>query len=414
MTTTTLTVGYLHVGGPQHGVARYGRLLAAEAQRRPELRVCEAEVVLDGSRPENHGRLARAAEALSEADVVHMQYNAQLVKSVWGPGWSQIDNLWTFLREIPAPLAVTLHDLPPPTGWVSIRKLARTKVELLIRRRLERLLRLRRVTTVPSFALRSKVRLNLHYAVTLGWLARRCRSLLVCSQEECTRLTGFLPSASVSVIPHFVEERVLPLSREDAKLGLGLQGMQVVTLLGYIHPRKGHSLLVAAMRELPGNVHVVMAGGAEPHHADYLQSLRDSARASGVSNRLRITGYLTEPELELYLTATDVAVCPFRNVAASGSVSTWLSAGRRIIASELPQIAEYNNLERGAIETFSPHEPTALAAALLRILETDAADQLTAIARLRDRLQISRVLDAHLNVYRQIHPPARRPRGRVA
>jgi glycosyltransferase involved in cell wall biosynthesis len=413
MTASKLTVGYLHIGRPQHGVARYGRLLAAEALRRPELRVCEAEVVLDGSRPENHRRLARAAEALSQADVVHIQYNAQLAKSVWGPGWSQLENLWTFIREIPSPLAVTLHDLRPPTGWVSIRNLARTKIELLMRRRLERLLRLRRVTAVPSFALRSKVRLNLHYAVTLGWLARRCRRLLVCSQEECGRLTGFLPSASVMVIPHFIEERALPLSREDAKRGLGLQGIQVVTLLGYIHPRKGHTLLLNAMRELPGNVHVVMAGGAEPNHTDYLQGLRDAARASGVSNRLRITGYLTEAELELYLAATDIAVCPFTNVAASSSLSTWLSAGRRIIASELPQIAEYNGLERGAIETFTPYEPTALAAALLRMLETGAVDQLTAIARIRDRLHISRVLDAHLDVYQQLRP-ANRSRGRVA
>jgi glycosyltransferase involved in cell wall biosynthesis len=254
-----------------------------------------------------------------------------------------------------------------------------------------------------SFPLRSKVRRNLRPdAVTLGWIGRRCGCLLVCSQEERARLTDFLSTASVAVIPHFVEERFLSLGREDAKLSLGLAGMHVITLLGYVYPRKGHGLLIEAMRELRSNVHVVVAGGVEPHNADYLENLRDSARASGVLQRLHITGYLSEAELERYLAATDVAACPFTTFSASGSISTWISAGKRILATDLPQVMEYNRLEPGAIETFSPYASAALAAAIQRLLETGANNQLAAIARLRDRLHVSRMLDSHLQVYRKL------------
>jgi glycosyltransferase involved in cell wall biosynthesis len=407
MTTTKLTVGYLHVGRPQHGVSRYGRLLAAEAQRRPELRVREAVVTLDGSRAENHARLGRAAEALAGADVVHLQYNNQLTKSVWGPGWSQMDNLRTFIRYSPAPLAISLHDVYPPTSWAFIRKLAGNKLKSLTRRGFQRLLHTRGMaTTQPSFSLRSEVRRNLRPdAVTLGWVCRH-RRLLVCTQEERGRLIGFIPSAAVTVIPHFVEERRLPLGPDDARRVLGLAGTRVVTLLGYVHPRKGHALLVEAMKDLPDNVHVVVAGGAERDHAGYLESLWDSARASGVAHRLRVTGYLPEFELDRYLAATDVAVCPFTRLSASCSVSTWLSAGCPIVAFDLPQIAEYNRLEAGAIETFSPYAPPALAAAILRLLESGAGNQLRAISRLRDRLHIARIMDAHLDVYRQLRPTA--------
>jgi glycosyltransferase involved in cell wall biosynthesis len=219
---------------------------------------------------------------------------------------------------------------------------------------------------------------------------------------------AFLPSATVRVIPHFVEERVLAANRDDAKRALGLAGFQVVTLLGYIHPRKGHALLIDAMRELPESVVVVLAGKAQPEHAAYLQEIRRAADEAGVSHRLRMTGYLSEAQLNAYLAATDLAVCPFTKVSASGSISTWLSAGRRILASELPQVAEYNAWEPGAIEVFSPYTPSGLASGINRVLACKGERQLKSINLLRERLTISRVLDAHLEIYGQLRSEAAR------
>jgi glycosyltransferase involved in cell wall biosynthesis len=155
---------------------------------------------------------------------------------------------------------------------------------------------------------------------------------------------------------------------------------------------------------------IVIAGGSEPNHAAYRDALLAEARVDGNAERLRITGYLPDEKLEVYLAATDLAVCPFRAASASGSLSTWVSASRRILASDIPQITEYNRLEPDAIATFSPYAPAALAAAILRVLATDEETQLAALARLRDRLDISVILDAHLQVYRQVSRPGARGR----
>jgi glycosyltransferase involved in cell wall biosynthesis len=399
--TAKLAVGYLHVGRPQHGVSRYGRLLAAEARTRPELLVREAELLLDGQGKENRHRLLRAAGDLAGADVVHLQYNTQLASSVWGPGWSQLANLWTFVRRVHAPLAVSVHDLFPPASWRVISQLTRTKIALLARHRLARVMRSPAAAEeVPSFGLRSKLRRNFRpEAVTLRWLARGGRHLIVCTQEERERLNEFIPGATVTVIPHFVETRVLPVARGDAKQALGLGDRRVVTLLGYIHPRKGHVLLVDAMPHLPPDVIVVFAGGAAPEQGGYLAELLNAARVTGTAERIRVTGYLPESELEQYLAATDLAVCPFTAASASGSLSTWISVQKPVLASDLPQISEYNQIEPGAIETFRPYTAGAFAEAVCRLLNTGREEMHAAVGRLREKLSISRMLARHVSAY---------------
>jgi glycosyltransferase involved in cell wall biosynthesis len=126
------------------------------------------------------------------------------------------------------------------------------------------------------------------------------------------------------------------------------------------------------------------------------------AKEKKVDN-LEITGYLSEEELEMYLMATDLAVCPFSRCSASGSLSTWISLGRTILASDLPQIAEYNKLEPGAIETFNPYTPNALAEAIREILPICSNSDNLSLAKLQKKLSISAIFERHLNDYRLLH-----------
>jgi len=41
-----MKIGYLHIGSHKHGGCRYGRILAAEARRRPNLAVIEAYLLI--------------------------------------------------------------------------------------------------------------------------------------------------------------------------------------------------------------------------------------------------------------------------------------------------------------------------------------------------------------------------------
>ncbi len=124
--------------------------------------------------------------------------------------------------------------------------------------------------------------------------------------------------------------------------------------------------------------------------------MRNLAKTLGVADRVRITGYLAEKELEYYLVATDIPVCPYKVCYASGSLSSWLSAGRLVLASALPQFQEYNRIEPGTIRTFSPYTPMALAHAIQAMLALSSPGVNDMVLRLRDQLAIQVIFDKHL------------------
>jgi glycosyltransferase involved in cell wall biosynthesis len=369
-----LMIGYVHAGPPHHGVNRYGRLLAAEIANRPDVCIVECDLQLQGPPPEEQTQIAAAAARLRAADVVHVQYNNQRIGSVWGQGWRQLVNLRLFARTVARPVVVTVHDVYPllPHGSIAHRPL-------------------RAVRTVVGAA---------PQLLTRTWLRRNAAQLVVCSHEERRRLTD--DEARVQVIPHFVEPRLTHVSSAEAKAALGWSGNRVITVLGYIHRRKGHALVVDVLSELPEDVIAVFAGAPVPTDPAVVDRLRARAAARGVAHRLHVTGFIPESQLHLYLMATDVAVCPFAQLSASSSLSTWISAARPIVASNLPQIAEYNALEPGAISTFDPYTASALAKAIGGALERDGRELDSGVAGLRTRLRLSTIADSHLDSYRDV------------
>jgi glycosyltransferase involved in cell wall biosynthesis len=365
-----MQIGYLHLGPEEHGVTRYGALLAAAARNAGELTVRECQVKLTGDDARDRRSLADAARELSAADLVHVQYNNQLTGSIWGPGWKQVSNLWEFTRALRRPFVATLHDIyGAPWHGRSVKGI---------------LGRIQHAITPHSIALRQ--------------LQRSARGLFVCSMEERRRLSS---DRGVTVIRMFVEARELSQSAEAARTALGFGGRRVVTLLGYIHGRKGHRLLIEALAQLREDVVAVLAGGPVRQDTAIVNDLIALAERLGVADRVRITGYLAEEELNSYLAATDLAVCPFKDVSASASLSTWISATRPLLASDLPLIAEYNALEPGSIRTFHPYSSDALAAGIRDALEADAGPA-QAVARLRDRLILPSMLAHFVTAYQEI------------
>jgi glycosyltransferase involved in cell wall biosynthesis len=378
---TRMKIGYLHLGEREHGVCRYGRILAAEAarrQRQGQLEVVETEQLLSGERSGDAKQLAEAASSLGSVDLIHLQHSPGL----WGAGWAQLANLRSFLAGCRAPVVATLHDVYPADTWKLWKSKARPPVRWL-RGQLRSLQR-----GLPN----SKAR---------RLLLDGCAAVLVCSDQERERLASSPGAEKLIRIDHFVEERPELPDRSQARRELGLEGRRVVTLLGFIHPSKGHDLLVKALPGLPEDVLVVFAGRPSRGNQEFLDKLRRRAATRRVLERIRFTGYLSEEELARYLVATDLAVAPFRYLSASGSLSTWISVGRRTLCSALPQVEEYHRLEPDAIETFEPYRAEVLAAAIRRALESgDETDP--AVLRLRERLRVPRIFDAHLEQYRRV------------
>jgi glycosyltransferase involved in cell wall biosynthesis len=127
----------------------------------------------------------------------------------------------------------------------------------------------------------------------------------------------------------------------------------VLTIFGFIVARKGYDVALRALRELPEEFVLLIAGGK--HFADrtgYVEELQADIRRLGLEKRVRITGYLQEEELAQAMSATDIALAPFHSMSASASVAELLGHGKPVIASDLPPLRALAQ-EVGSITLFA-------------------------------------------------------------
>jgi glycosyltransferase involved in cell wall biosynthesis len=346
-------LGFVHLGRPESGVRRYGQLIADEARGRPGLTVLEAEA---GRIDEDAAQLTRVASELADAQVVVMQWN----RRGWGKHGRSLTRLMRFRRAYRGALVVTLHDIFERTG-------------------------VRQRWLQPE-------------AWSLRYLARVADRVIVHSEVEVERLRGLIPSDRIAVVPHFVERRSLRLTPAAAREQLGLGDRRIVTLLGFVYGRKGHRYAVEAVPELPADVVMVYAGGPVAGRSHVHDLALSKARQLSLGDRFRVTGYLSDEDLETWIAATHLAILPFTDLSASGSLSSWISAAKPMLVSDLPGFREYDARVPGALRFFGPPEPGPLAAAINAALAGSLPDPDPAVARLAQELGMERTVDRYLAV----------------
>lgn len=346
-----MKVGFLNYGLPQHGVVRYGRYLAAELSRQGH---DVTDVHLQPST--STCAYADALRSLAHCDVVHLQLRR--VWSEWALGGDAqhgvglIEKAFKVLPRI----VLTMHDFnnaefgPIDGGLNTIERQLRAAVGVMVFNEGERL--------------------------------------------AVQRYSG----APIREIFHFVEDRSLPLTKDAAKAQLGLSG-SVVTVLGFIFPRKGHAVALDSLSRCTSAITLVFAGGSAMGGGDqFLNKLVSKARKRGVAQRLVVTGYLPEPEIEAYLAATDLALCPFLSSPASGSLSTWISVGKPVIVSAVPQLLRYRTLQPQALWYVEPGNAAELAQAIDARVE-NVPDTRREVLALRDQLHIRHLAHEHVDFY---------------
>jgi glycosyltransferase involved in cell wall biosynthesis len=400
-----MKIGYLHLGPPQHGINRYGRMLATESQQRYDLMVLEAEAILTDNQIYNREVLLNAAKYLSQADLVHIQFS-YFNDLLWGTGWRQLEHLQVFLSHCSCPIVATLHDVYyAPTGFKEIPK----HILSLLSSKTENIGVQEEASPLTSIlrkffrAVKESWENNYGAATTaLKELSKHADLILVCSKVEAQRLSDRVDPGKLKIVPHFVEPRFSSITPMGARKSLGLVEHRVITILGYVFAYKGHQLVVEAISYLPSDIQVIFAGSGDAE-TELVYTLMKLAEKNGVGHRLHLTGYLSEADLEKYLMATDLAICAFKEFSASGSISTWISVNCPILASDLPQISEYNEIEIDAIKIFKPYTPIALASAICQTLAEDQEPQKAKVASLGQKLSLSNIVDKHVTFYRAVN-----------
>jgi glycosyltransferase involved in cell wall biosynthesis len=171
-----------------------------------------------------------------------------------------------------------------------------------------------------------------------------------------------------------------------------------VAVLGFFYPGKGHADVADALRVLRGSTGaeatLTVLGGPSAGHEAELDDLVRRTREDGVA--VEVTGYLPEADLLRRSRAAAVPVVAHRHVSASGSLNSWITAGRRPLVRAGGYASEMAELRPG---TLTVYEPTGLAEAVAAALAEPATTWLAPDAVLSPGL--AEVAAAYLRWWRE-------------
>lgn len=116
-----------------------------------------------------------------------------------------------------------------------------------------------------------------------------------------------------------------------------------VGVLGFLYPGKGHEDLIEALRGTDYRLRFL--GAVSAGHEEW---------ARGLEHHAEITGWLSDDELAREIGRVEIPVCAHRHFSASGSLMTWLGAGRTVLASDSDYTREIDRWLPGRITRVSP------------------------------------------------------------
>ena len=365
-----MKLAFLRTGDTQHGLYRYAsKLSEAATELGHEVRNFDLSPELLST----PNTTAIANQLTKETfGCCFLQFNYQ----VWGGSKMGLKLANVLFEETSCPFVTTIHDMQYTPGFNSKPSLSPMAIlkaaKNYFRNRKESSLKRRLFETMIN---RSKI-------VTV-FNRRELDFASACSKRNHIRL-----------LPHFVEQASeTVLSADDAKTKLGYSPKsKLIIVLGFIHRRKSQHLLLKAAPFLKTKDYKIVLVG-KCNSPEYHEELVKLATEKGLtSQQFKITGFLDEHELALYLNAADLAVCPFREMAASGSISTLIAADVPILGSDIPGIQDYNKISPGAI-AISSLRPKELANQIEIMLNRDRPVISACLQHIREELNIHRTMN---------------------
>ena len=177
---------------------------------------------------------------------------------------------------------------------------------------------------------------------------------------------------------------------------LDLGDAPVVLCVAQKREHKNIAGLVRAMASVPGAV-LVLPGAPTPHEAE----LRALAAQLGIEERVRFLGWLTDAQLEGLYRAATVFVQPSFDEGFGLPVLEAMGRGVPVACSDAASLPE---VAGDAALLFDPHDPSAMADAIARLLN-DEALRADLVARGRERIERftwRRTAELTLDAYRQV------------
>ncbi|MCY1143720.1 hypothetical protein OWR29_37440 [Actinoplanes sp. Pm04-4] len=172
-------------------------------------------------------------------------------------------------------------------------------------------------------------------------VAAVARGVVVNSRHEAAHL------AEAGIVPRALG--VVPLPVTPAPAGAAPQsGPPDVAVLGFFYPGKGHAEVVDALaRSTVRPARLTVLGGPSAGHEADLLDFTAAAGQRGVT--VEVSGFVPEADLMTRCRAVTVPVVAHRHFSASGSLATWIAAGRRPLVVESRYTREMAALRPGTV-----------------------------------------------------------------
>lgn len=156
-------------------------------------------------------------------------------------------------------------------------------------------------------------------------------------------LTPYIASNKIEAISHGVDTTLQMHTKAEARKALGiLENEQIVLFFGFVNWFKGADIAAKAFKNvstLNGKpTRLIMAGGksATLHKKEYYRSyFKKVLNTVHSSNKTTLTGYVSEEMVNLYFSACDLVVFPYRYFhSASGVLAQTLAYKKPFIVSK--------------------------------------------------------------------------------
>jgi glycosyltransferase involved in cell wall biosynthesis len=190
--------------------------------------------------------------------------------------------------------------------------------------------------------------------------------LLAVSEEMRNDMIALgMPAERIKVHHTGVDQAAFhPMDRAAAKAALGINGPLILTV-GYLIARKGQTLVIDAMLEIPDATLLIVGQGPDK------AALEDQIRARGLQDRVRLIGPKAHEDLPPLFAAADVMALPS---ASEGLANVWVEAtacGTPIVIADIGGAREV--VESPSAGRIVERTPAAIAAAINELLANPPA-----------------------------------------
>jgi glycosyltransferase involved in cell wall biosynthesis len=204
----------------------------------------------------------------------------------------------------------------------------------------------------------------------------KARALIVLTSFIKNKLVeAGVPENKILIAPDGVdlEKFDIDISKEEARKKFSLPSDKI--LIGYVgmlktmEMSKGIDLAIEALKNLPGNIILVLVGGNKMDIDEY----QNFASSLDLRDRVIFTGRVRHELILYYLKAFDILIAPFPDIEhyrfymSPLKLFEYMASGVPIVTSDLPSIREILN-ENNAV-LVEPNNPEILSEGIKKVLE---------------------------------------------